>query len=281
MNVKSFCKHKGITVSSYDTHLFERHYIPKYYMNLKKEYHSIKDRDIFVDKDKIINDIKNNKNYPTKFSYCNTIPYSKGKLYIPENNNKIFCSIDLKQANFNTFKELGLFDEYTEWKDFMKQYTNESILQNSKYIRSYIFGHLNPKYTQHLQKIKMNSILNKFYSWSNRMFTLGSDELIIELNSNVNSKLIKQDIEDNILKEYKSKITVDIFKLEVVKTNYGIYYTKTDLVFPIMIKEYRTIPREIYTQFVCLVNNLQIDEEDLYFDFNGHKCKFEKQIELI
>lgn len=70
-----------------------------------------------------------------------------GRIYKPENNGKVFLSIDMKKANFSALHEYrdDIFGEAHTWEKFISRFTDNKHIINSKYIRQVIMGNLNPK----------------------------------------------------------------------------------------------------------------------------------------
>ena len=65
-------------------------------------------------------------------------------LYNEESEGGIFLSIDLKKANFQALKYVGVLKDET-YKDFIHRNNGTDYFADSKYLRQVIFGKLNPK----------------------------------------------------------------------------------------------------------------------------------------
>ncbi len=106
-------------------------------------------------KDTAIKFIQSTKGYErfnnmdmSKISQCIAkyhIPSSD--IYKPMNDGKRFISIDMKQANFHALKEYSsdIFNDAETWEEFMRNFTDDQHIINSKYVRQVILGNCNPK----------------------------------------------------------------------------------------------------------------------------------------
>lgn len=83
------------------------------------------------------------------------------KIYKPENNGRVFLSIDMKKANFSALREYrdDIFGGSDTWEEFISRFTDNKHIINSKYIRQVIMGNLNPKRQTAYEKILMDKLL--------------------------------------------------------------------------------------------------------------------------
>jgi hypothetical protein len=115
---------------------------------------------------------------------------------------KFYVSVDLKSANWQSFKQY--FDlDLPEWEHWLVQ---SGILPHkffacSKSIRQFIFGNTNPKRLQKVQRWMMNDFLKSLPA-DIQAFVVGrnSDELILELGSFDFDVLALSKIDDAISK---------------------------------------------------------------------------------
>ncbi len=185
-------------------------------------------------KNRMIEDLKNNQKYkdfisesPTDFEKrWERLGMPEGGLksksiFMSENNNKKFLSIDLKKANFQALKKVGVYSDNT-WEDLVRKYTDSKHLQESKQFRSIIYGNLNigritmvEKYitNEFRRLIESSSILSEGY----KIVSLMSDEIIYEIDG---------DIIDNIeekIKELASGAEIDVRVQQFILKSYYIY----------------------------------------------------------
>lgn len=122
-------------------------------------------------KDAAINDIKEMKAY-RDFSgmdmneYCIPNKYAclpEGNVYKPTNDGRNFLSIDMKKANFSALYSYdpAIFAGKNTWEDFIRQYTGNKHIINSKYIRQVIMGNCNPKRQISYEKYLMSCVLKE------------------------------------------------------------------------------------------------------------------------
>jgi len=86
-------------------------------------------------------------------------------IYIMENVNRTFISLDLIKANFNVMRmynpELTL--GYDTYEELIGSVTELDYFEKSKYLRQVIFGNLLPKKQQKLQKFVMSTLINMLH----------------------------------------------------------------------------------------------------------------------
>lgn len=68
-----------------------------------------------------------------------------------------FLSIDLKEANFQVLKRIGVYSDET-WKDLLSKRTESEHIKNSKYFRSVVYGNLNVGRIQTVEKYMINEV---------------------------------------------------------------------------------------------------------------------------
>jgi hypothetical protein len=94
--------------------------------------------------------------------------------------NKFYTSIDLKEANWQSFKhafELNL-PNFEEWST--TQFDLHPAIAKSKSFRQYLFGNTNPKRLQRIQESMMKDIFSLFILDEDKIVGKKSDELIFE-----------------------------------------------------------------------------------------------------
>lgn len=130
------------------------------------------------------------------FSGCRWIADSvpKGQVYKGVNDGKRFFSIDLVKANYqalryyskNIIGSSDLILGTDNFNDFIRKFTDEPYFAEAKKFRQVIFGNMNPKRQQKIQKYIINQVLeyllgNKFFSEDDlRDYT--SDEIVFLIN---------------------------------------------------------------------------------------------------
>lgn len=87
----------------------------------------------------------------------------EGNVYKPSNDGRNFLSIDMKKANFSALHSYdpAVFADKNTWEDFIRQYTDNEHIINSKYIRQVIMGNCNPKRQISYEKYLMSCVLEE------------------------------------------------------------------------------------------------------------------------
>jgi len=177
-----------------------------------------------------------------------------------KNNNKLFVSIDLKSANYNTMfwycKEI--FNN-KPWKEFVSSFSDypktAALIQESKMFRQKVFWELN----QERQAILWDYLITKATSEINFPFIKAyhvGDEIVFEIeNENINL-----DLDDNIYR-------VRVFRLQLVADNRK-WLIRKYLDNSIDIK--CCSPTE-YTVVWKKVHKLEIDKRDLKVKWDQKK----------
>jgi hypothetical protein len=93
-------------------------------------------------KESIVDYIKNNQSYMRFLNEDIKIEtkYSKQNLYIDQNNDRTFISLDMKKANFSALHYYSpeIFKNCSTWEDFVRTFTDSEHIIGSKYIRQVI-----------------------------------------------------------------------------------------------------------------------------------------------
>ena len=172
-------------------------------------------------KDTAINDIKETEAYQ-RFNSENMNEFSivheglPGKdIFHPSNNGRKFISIDMKKANFSALKyyNYSMFYESNTWEDFIKRYTDNKHIINSKYIRQVILGNCNPKRHITYEKYLMDTLLEILEDFiirqerfiGNNLVFFSNDEIVFDI----------EDINEDKIEEFLKEITYCIDKLVV------------------------------------------------------------------
>lgn len=122
------------------------------------------------------------------------------KIYNPENNGRVFLSIDMRKANFSALREYrdDIFGGSDTWEAFISRFTDNKHIINSKYIRQVIMGNLNPKRQTAYEKVIMDKLLTnilhaKVISKENVAAFL-ADEIIFDVTDLENRREVIADI---------------------------------------------------------------------------------------
>lgn len=244
----------------------------------EEEFHAINKKVV----NQSIQSIKQNKAYQnfiemdmSQFKHGLTIP-KNNQLYKSHNHKKRFISVDLVKANFQALKFVNpdIVLGFNSYEEFLKQFTDLNYHLKSKKMRQVIFGNLNPKRQQTVQKYIMSQLTENLIELGldkNAILNCTSDELIFEYKEE-QSHIISELIKKNILKNIDFHVEIfDLYKFNVDKP----FYYKKDLDNNISLKG---IPNHSVLECIKALENKEINEVDLQFLFEGRKCQFSKSI---
>jgi hypothetical protein len=281
--IKFFSKFSGIPFPVISQLKLIKYYLDKYDAKAKYE-HFLYEVDLaggiekYIDDvytmiDKIRNDIRITDEYKNFTSMNidgkNTNKQRNFDIYKEANIGKTYISIDIRQANFNVFKGMGIIDSSNEiWEDFISQYTEDDFLVSSKHLRQVVFGELNPK----RQRIMQRKIIDDIVSILEPRFvvtTVLDDEVILDVDHQEYLTCRNMLVESGY--NLNNELKTSYFKIG-----------KNGLPFAFMFKEieyegtqYRGIKKshgvnKRYSQIASSIcNNRQVTDIDLYFEENN------------
>ena len=197
-----FVKDYNLPINIFDDNLFE-YYIQLYdffpYPRYKETIEKIENEyDGCVEKwleycasvrDNAINGVMETDEYK-KFNSMDLSQYNftpicgERSCYTEETNGKRFLSIDLRKANFQALKYVGVISDAT-YEQFVNRFGGDDYIANSKYLRQVIFGKMNPSRQIKIEKYLMSKVyevikdVTEKYSFT--IFSMNSDELIFAI----------------------------------------------------------------------------------------------------
>jgi hypothetical protein len=241
-------------------------------------------------RDEIITEIENSEEYK-KFNSmdmnewalsdeCKNLP--DVNIYNQSSVGKTFLSIDLKKANFQALRKVGVIDANT-YEDFIGKWTDSEYFKKSKYTRQVIFGKLNPKRTIAVEKKIMEQVKRWFETYKFKglkLVAFKADELIYEITE-TNPK----GWEEHLEYEMKSAdIRVEIFTIGRIECK-----NHNDVTVDCYIRKCHTTGEEtlkstsqiFYPQLYKIWKGDRITLIDQYFLAEGQLASFEYPLELI
>ena len=191
---------------------------------------------------------KNIINYPTNKS----IHYQEGVIYL---------SVDIRSGNWQSLK---LYDQQNElgetYEQFLSKFDLPKVFIHSKYLRQFIFGNVNPKRQQVVQRSIIQNIIRQFDD-EFEIEGVKNDEVIFILNSFKDSKKIINNLD---LEKYHYKIftchRVENFRID---THYD---EKSNFLRKEMVG---CNAHKFYWKLKQYITNEKIDIKDLYFRSEG------------
>ena len=144
-------------------------------------------------------------------------------IYRPSNDGHIFISIDMKQANFSALNyfDSSIFDNKS-WENFLRKFTDNEHIINSKYIRQVILGNCNPRRQVNYEKKLMTHVLNDMLLNSELAISKKSivcssnDEIIIDATEILDSTMLFKKVKE-FCKLILIPLSVNYFKLLKIK----------------------------------------------------------------
>ena len=300
---RRFVKDFNLPINVVDSPYFE------YYMDLydwfpKEEYFDLMDEinanynrnlNLWMEeygkiRDKIITDIENSDAYKefnstdmSKWALsdeCKNLPDIN--IYNQSSVGKTFLSIDLKKANFQALRKVGVVKGKT-YEDFLSQWTDSEYFKKSKYTRQVIFGKLNPKRTIAVEKYIMQEIKKWFESYKFKglkLVAFKADELIYEITE-TNPKGWEEHLEYEM---NSVDIRVEIFTIGRIECK-----NHNDITVDCYIRKCHTTGEEtlksasqiFYPQLYKIWKGQNISLIDQTFLAEGQLATFEYPLELV
>lgn len=221
----------------------------------------------------------------------------KRNIYHPDFVGKLLISIDMRQANFNSLRFLSpeLLRNADNYGSYLKNFTKHDYYLDSKQIRQVIFGNLNPKRQQSVQKYIMSEtliLLLREFGDVLDVITTGPDEIIIVYNNSLG--VYVYDIIDKIVEaldglSIKNCHKIHPFILEKVEGDKPFYVKipydiegEISMANGLNIKssynssevEFKGVPSFFYAQVFKKYFKLPANDFDFLFYHEGHYAKF-------
>ena len=211
--------------------------------------------------------------------YKPLVDVSQKNIYNHLNVDKFLFSIDLKKANFASLKyfDKSLVNNYETYEDFIKQYNDHDYIINSKNLRQVIFGQLNVKRQQIIQKYIISIFAEELIKVisKERIISASSDEIVIDIDDIFNIELVKQltNIVNNKASLLDVNVNVSCFKLkELSNPKYG--FVKEHLNDKI---EFKACNKLFFARAYKEYFNLPLHDYDFLFYHEGELAKFIKE----
>ncbi len=239
--------------------------------------------------DGIIKDVQDNPKYTdflnanmNQFAIKRTNNYPSSTIFKECHTGKELISIDLSKANFQA---MNFFDKEIlnaeSYREFISRYTNYEYVLSSKYIRQIIFGNLNSKRLDTIEKFMTYQIVEKLEELGLTIILVKSDEVVLEGNQEIYDTCV------NLVKELPFDVAVEHFILKVLRNEHGQPF-KSDKFF---VKEFlnhtdkknstfeiKATDATFYSQFYKLLKGMEIVENDLIFINEGFVAMYREKI---
>ena len=305
-----FVKDYNLPINIFDDNLFE-YYIQLYdffpYPRYKETIEKIENEyDGCVEKwleycasvrDNAINGVMETDEYK-KFNSMDLSQYNFAPIcgerscYTEETNGKRFLSIDLRKANFQALKYVGVISDAT-YEQFVNRFGGDDYIANSKYLRQVIFGKMNPSRQIKIEKYLMSKVyevikdVTEKYSFT--IFSMNSDELIFAIpeefynncQDDENTREFINDIYNLVGKNIGVEIKVEyieVRRLPIVSANGTKIdaYERTNLFTN--QKTLKKASTTFYPQIYKLWNEMPIEDYDMVFYFENQRATFNQEL---
>ncbi len=274
-DVKGFCKVMDITVPDlehFDYYIEQLSKINrwkniKYLIKLYEEAEE-KHADLYqfrLDKsNEIISYLKKTRAY-NELIDDNLIPFYPTTKNFEYSEDKKYISIDIRKANWTVLKkydpefaqELG-----NSYDHFLSMFDVPEIFKQSKQLRQYIFGNINPKRQGHVQRTIIQDVINRYVHLGLDIACIKNDEIIYSFDDFSQIDEILQTIDDN---RFSTKLftvkRVEDFRIHSYINDKGEFLYKEMVgcngnLFFLYLKKY--------------ILEEAIDIKDLYFRMDGN-----------
>ena len=208
------------------------------------------------------------------------------KIYKPKNNGRVFLSIDMKKANFSALREYrdDIFGGSDTWEAFISRFTDNKHIINSKYIRQFIMGNLNPMRQHAYEKMLMDKLLTdilhaKVISKENVAAFL-ADEIIFDVTDLENRREVIADIYK--ISSQVSYMSTEAFSLYKIY-GYGVdgyiknVYSTDNAGRSIKVK---CVDKDMMAFVARYLLKEPVTDFDKTFYYNGLLAKFEQVPEI-
>lgn len=251
--------------------------------------------DYYNVREDIIQTMLNNEAYKTFntmdmscFTIKNRPQVSSNNVYNCENNGKLFLSIDLKKANFQTLKYINkdIVLNANTYEDFIGKFTDLDYIKQSKYTRQVVFGKLNPKRHITAEKFLINKVyelIDKLYSY--KAVSVSNDEIVYDVTNIVNSDN-RLEIKDTIKNVLGLNVSVEYYCLEC----YQLLFKKTKSISKTFFyrkslfdhKENKlvSVPLPFYPIVYSLFKGRELTEIDYHFNYEGMDAVINEEFEI-
>jgi hypothetical protein len=226
----------------------------------------------------------------TELLTSNHIAIQKGNSYLPENDGKVFVSLDLRCANFNAMKyhnpELVL--NCQTWEELIGKFTQYPIFVNNKFYRQRVFWLLEPQKQAKIVEYLMTRVINALLernSIPGKTIYFNSDEIVFEIPDTTSLQhtvktlynIITEEAKE--LSDFKDIVKMEVYQIGKLSEKEPYYYKQVlvDLLTKDTWKQnvrvvFKSIPPEHFAVCYKHYYNLPLDERDLRVTYD-HKTK--------
>lgn len=218
-----------------------------------------------------------------------TVKFNKKlNLYQPDNDRQQFISIDLSSANAQSLIHGGVTN--LPYIDLIKKFTTDETIKeyiySSKAIRQYVYGNLNPKRQQYVEKQMITKVLDFmigcFDIEKNDIYGYTTDEIILNVTDNLyelwnNTKYEK--LQNEILDKFGIYASIEHFYLMRLKPhNFYVKWVDKNISWYNKYPKFKCVPTKYLPQAIKYFQNKPVTDNDLRFILDDDVVRFEKSL---
>lgn len=273
---------------SYYVCLYDKHFQIKKRLEMVENFATSEEFFNWLDnkKDEILKTVKELKVYQDfttmdMTTFGKITAYPKGNLYSMANDGQTFISLDLVKANYQALRFVNpeIVLNSKNYGEFINNFSTHPYLKESKGVRQFLFGNLNPKRQSTIERYLIAQVIqyliNKGYISEDNIVNVFTDEII--LSSMLKDLTNIESLEKEIFENLNIEVKIGHFKLDAIvsqKNNKCYGYTKT-FIHPFDKEvEFKAIQGEYFPQVFKWYYKLPITEKDLLFYHNGDIARF-------
>lgn len=228
--------------------------------------------------------IKNSEGYKSflaedmnLFSIPSDLNISSNSIYHPSNNNRLFITIDMKQANYSAlnYYNPSIFDNKS-WEYFLRKFTNNDHIIRSKYIRQVILGNCNPKRQITYEKYLMSTFLSQFINYNTfdidktKIVSFGNDDITIDVTEVLDYYGLHKEIK-KLFDLVEFPLEAKLFRLIKIKGTDGYI---CDPLIQGEREKIKGVDANMMHFVIRKLNIQEITEDDLVFVHNSRLAKY-------
>ena len=242
-------------------------------------------------RDNAIASVKNSEGYK-EFNECDMKKYAikppvgEHSCYTNETNGCVFLSIDLRKANFQALKYVGVLQDDT-YEDFIKRAGGDDYIKDSKYLRQVIFGNCNPSRQATIERFLINKVYefvrDNYEHLDGEVYSMNSEEVVFKIGS-PDRTLDFYRIENAVKENLNLNVKVDLFvveKLDIRNVNNDSIdaYVKRSLLDG--SEKLKKVSSIFYPQVFKLWKGLYINATDTLFYFEHQLASFKDELRIV
>jgi hypothetical protein len=246
-------------------------------------------------RDNAINEVTNSDAFKefincdlSKYQVDRKITIGEHSYYNAETNGCRFISVDLKKANFQALKYVGVIND-EDYGSFIGKFGGDDYIKNSKYLRQVILGNMNPKRQIAVENYMMSlikTIVDELVPIGFDYYSFNSDEIVYKQNCkeflgdiNIICGVIERSVKERFNFDVRAEY-VEVTKLPIVNVNNSDVDAFVRKNLNTGEENLKKASTTFYPQIYKLWKGMDIEDNDLIFYANDQLAKFLKPLKL-